>query len=213
MSLINEALKKAQRQRATPDAPGTMPATDEMDADRPAKRGKAMPAHTLFLIVIAAAVLVLLSVAATFFLLRPAPTPEARPVTPPVATASVAPPAATPTAETAPQIVVPAVKDLEPAPAPAAPPVAVNPAVQAPESAQPTPGVPGLPSEQAYAFLDKLQVTGIRFSGSDSKVLMNDRVYRVNDIVERSLGLKLVKVTANSLTFVDRNGATYTKNF
>jgi hypothetical protein len=35
----------------------------------------------------------------------------------------------------------------------------------------------------------------------------------VNDIVERTLGLKLIKVSSDALTFADPNGATYVKNF
>jgi hypothetical protein len=56
-------------------------------------------------------------------------------------------------------------------------------------------------------------VTGIRTSETGSKVLMNDKVYRANDIVNRALGLRLVKITADSLTFADASGATYVKNF
>jgi len=43
--------------------------------------------------------------------------------------------------------------------------------------------------------------------------LMNDRVFRVNDIVERTLGLKLIKVEPELLTFSDGNGMIYTKQF
>ena len=70
-----------------------------------------------------------------------------------------------------------------------------------------------MPSNAIYAFIDQLQVMGVRSSGTDSKVLMNDRVYRVNDFVNRELGLKLTKVNSDSLTFVDANGASYTKQF
>lgn len=42
---------------------------------------------------------------------------------------------------------------------------------------------------------------------------MNDRVYKLNDTVERSLGLKLTKIAANLLTFTDANGVTYEKEF
>jgi ribosome-associated protein YbcJ (S4-like RNA binding protein) len=58
-----------------------------------------------------------------------------------------------------------------------------------------------------------LKVTGIRSSGTDSKVLMNDRVFRVNDVVDRSLGVRLTKVSSDSLTFTDANGAVYVKYF
>lgn len=42
---------------------------------------------------------------------------------------------------------------------------------------------------------------------------MNDRVYRLNDIVERTLGVRLIKVETNSLTFSDANSVTYVKFF
>ena len=54
---------------------------------------------------------------------------------------------------------------------------------------------------------------GIRSSGNESRVLMNDRVYRVNDIVERSLSLRLTKVEADHLTFTDADGIPYVKYF
>jgi len=69
------------------------------------------------------------------------------------------------------------------------------------------------PDARAQAFVDALRVTGIRASGSDSKVLMNDRVFRLNDIVERTLGLRLTGVAADRLSFTDPNGLVYTRNF
>jgi hypothetical protein len=38
-------------------------------------------------------------------------------------------------------------------------------------------------------------------------------VYRLNDVVDYTLGLRLTKVTADGLTFTDANGTTYVKNF
>ena len=62
-------------------------------------------------------------------------------------------------------------------------------------------------------FVDNVHVTGIRASGTGSKVLMNDKVYRLGDVVDRLLGLRLVKIEPDSLTFADVNGTLYTKNF
>lgn len=90
-------------------------------------------------------------------------------------------------------------------------------------SLPPVPGTSGLPvpalgataapDPRIIAFVDQIRVTGIRSSGDDSKVLMNDRVYRVNDIVERILNIRLTKIAPEGLTFEDANGVTYTKNF
>ena len=60
-------------------------------------------------------------------------------------------------------------------------------------------------------YIDTIRVTATR--ASEGRVLMNDRMYRVNDIVERTLGVRLVKVAVDSLTFSDANGVTYVKYF
>jgi hypothetical protein len=63
------------------------------------------------------------------------------------------------------------------------------------------------------AYIDAMRITGVRPAGTDSRVLMNERVYRLNDIVERSLSLRLTKVEADHLTFTDASGANYVKYF
>lgn len=254
MSLINDALKKAQRLRSeqAPDAPpmpgGTSP------AHRITKRGQAMPAQTLILILGGAAVLIVLSAVITVIWLNRTPEPAPKPAVPHLA----AHPA---TGEPSPVIVAPVIApkpSAEPAPAtppregtattpppgaepipvgatntptPNAPPVAVptSEAAPAPTAQQlaeelrakeipaPTPTAPkpapAKPDPRIQIFVDSVRVAGIRFSGNESKVLMNDRVYRVNDVVDRTLNLRLKEVTADTLTFVDANGLTYVKNF
>ena len=64
-----------------------------------------------------------------------------------------------------------------------------------------------------YQLIDTFRITGIRASATDPKVLMNDRLFRLNDIVDRATGLRITRIEPSSLTFVDANGATYTKNF
>ena len=61
------------------------------------------------------------------------------------------------------------------------------------------------------AYIDKLKVIGIRAAGGESKVLMSGRVYRLNDIVDYELGIRLTGVGATTLTFLDENGVAYTK--
>lgn len=217
MSLINNALKKAQRQRAAEteaNSPGS---------NTPTRRGKSgMPAQTLVLIVAGAAVIVVLSVVATVYLLRSAPEPLP---TPPAASVQVAAVEATPP----PAITVPPIKDPEPEPVEPEP-ITSSPAADATPETTPldTPAEvvapvaaitqaaapePARADERIYAFIDNLQVMGVRSSGADSKVLMNDRVYRVNDLVDRTLALRLVKVAPDQLVFEDANGITYIKTF
>ena len=115
-------------------------------------------------------------------------------------------------------------------PPPAAPAVSVNPSASAetvaaevapaPPAAQPAPPVPTPPPDPAaekksriFAFIESMHIAGVRLAGDDSKVLMNDHVYRVNSLVNMELGLRLAGVKGDVLTFVDENGAVYTKTF
>lgn len=234
MSLINDALKKAQRQRA--EAPAATAEGAPAGGARIAKRGRALSSNTMVLIGSGALVLIVLSVVITFNLVntpatpaRPAPAASApaAPVEPaaitaptPTSTPASAPapaPAAAPAPEvaaaSAPKISVPIASLNTPAPAPAVAPPAT------PEATAPTPppiviSPAELPAdERAVAFIETLRVTGIRSFGNESRVLMNERVYRVNDLVERNLGLKLSAVKSDSLVFTDPRGKTYTKNF
>jgi len=100
---------------------------------------------------------------------------------------------------------------------PATTPVAMAATVATPPSASPpaapNAAAPAATDPRVHAFIDAVKVKGILPSGTDSRVLMKDQVYRVNDIVDRSLGVRLTKVEANALTFTDSNGAVYVKNF
>jgi hypothetical protein len=256
MSLINEALKKAQRLRNEDAADPS--ALAYSGAPRASSRGKGQGANTMVLLGTAALVIVVLSVVFTVYLVNrpdkarvataapvavetkttnppqsaePAPQPF---VVAPIVAPTIIPPPSTPigtesvsVATTSAPISVP----LTPSPRPAAPetnavstPAATTlvasappPAVSTTAAAQPPPPAPVLapdaPDERVTAFVEAVRVTGIRSSGADSRVLMNERVYRVNDIVERTLGVKLVKATAESLTFTDSRGITYEKRF
>lgn len=249
MSLINEALKKAQKQR-TGDTPSltAMPAIGGESASRIARRGKPEGFNALIVrIGLGVGVLAALAVGAFVVLRRPAATPAPTPTT---ATA-VTPPASTPAA-TAPvaapkPVETPVVSAPVPAPAPATAVTPINPPVQAaptvpalatttivlapaekpkpvepatiqlaPEPARPAASTPGAARKlepRAINFVNSIRVAGIRASANDSKVLMNDRVYRVGDTVEAEMGLKLAGITANSLTFEDENGGRFTRNF
>jgi hypothetical protein len=90
-------------------------------------------------------------------------------------------------------------------------PVVIAPVVPAPEPEPPKPAPKMEP--KAIAYIEALRVAGIRASTTDSKVLMNDRVYRTGDIIEHNLGLKLAVINASALTFEDEKGARYTRNF
>jgi len=230
MSLINDALKKAQKQR-TGDGPDlkTMPAIGGESAARIARRDKPTGFNTLLLWIGLGATVMLVLVVGGFFAVRwmtQAPEPKAAPPpavatkTTPVPTESAPPPVtvstgATPPASsstgapsTVPTISSPTLAVVEPKPVAIAP-VAPPPEPEVPKVVIPPPRM----ESKAIAYIEALRVAGIRASTTDSKVLMNDRVYRTGDIVEHQLGLKLAVINANALTFEDEKGARYTRNF
>ncbi len=271
MSLINEALKKAQRQRTDAPVPQPAPApvgTNEAPVARIAKRRPPMPARTLVILLGGSVSLLLMGgvFVFIFFLhgLDSAPEPKApssqlvanssqlpAPSTPSVAIPSSPLPApSSQPAATSPQlpanssqlvqlppIAVPA-PPVQPLPAPSSqlstlnsqPAVATSPQLPATSSVLPTltpppPAVsppssvlrppPSTPTanSRVYEFLEKLRVSGIRASDTDPKVIMNDRVYRLNDIVDRLTQLRLTRIEASTLTFVDASGFEYRKSF
>lgn len=92
------------------------------------------------------------------------------------------------------------------------------PPAQAPATAATAPATePARPAAKleprAIQFIENIKVAGIMARPTDSKVLMNDRVYRIGSLVEAEMGLTLVGITANSLTFEDGNGGRYTRTF
>ena len=42
---------------------------------------------------------------------------------------------------------------------------------------------------------------------------MNDRVFRLNDIVDRATQLRLLRIDGSTLTFIDASGFEYQKSF
>ena len=62
-------------------------------------------------------------------------------------------------------------------------------------------------------FIDRLRVSSIRISESGNKAILNDRLFRINDLVEPSLGLRLTGIEPNKLTFVDEAGTEYIRHF
>ncbi|MBL9186427.1 MAG: hypothetical protein JNK23_03020 [Opitutaceae bacterium] len=250
MSLINEALKKAQRARH--DGTEDTLAAIGGDAPAPAIRRPAEKSSTALVLGAGALLIVVLSVIATVFLVNrpaaPKPAAAVAAVPPPVSVPE--PVAVKPEPEPAPVMARPA-EIITPAPKPATVSVAlpavaetkpVEPSPEKPVKAAATPPPPAPPAQPATAatppakpafvapvitavlpptkpdariadFVESIRLTSIRGAGADGRVLMNNRVYRVNDTVDRSLNLKLTQIATDSLTFTDANGFTYVRNF
>lgn len=62
-------------------------------------------------------------------------------------------------------------------------------------------------------LVDKYHVSGVRAAATDSKALIDGHVYRQGEYLDRTLGLKLVTVDQDHLTFTDKAGNTYIKSF
>jgi hypothetical protein len=232
MSLINEALKKAQRQR-TDAPPLIVPAAAPAGgppAPRIVKRRPPMPARTLMLLLVGGVLVLVTAGIVTFVLLNLDSTPivavksAIRHRTKPVPPAAVNP--GIPTV-TLPQIPAAEVTTTPPSqattPIPAPPPVPVPEVLVKPVQppapvaiVRPPPAPKPVANPAIYTFIEALRISGVRVSGRDSKVIMNDRIVRLNDYVDRTLGLRLTKIDTStdhspSLIFTDENGFEYTK--
>lgn len=129
------------------------------------------------------------------------------PITQPPGAKTPLPPVS-PTSSSAPVVTVdlrptppPAPVRVESAPVPTAPPVSL---AQIEEARQ---------RERILAYIDHLRIGGIRLAGDETRVLLNDHVYRLNGVISLELGLRLTAVSTTALTFADENGTVYKKTF
>lgn len=60
-------------------------------------------------------------------------------------------------------------------------------------------------------FLSKLRITGIMFSGSESKVIIDNRIHCLQSKISDDPDLRLSEVNPHELVFTDPNGAVYKK--
>ena len=225
MSLINDALKKAQRERSGA-APQPLPAASATPAHAPGNRAPARPATNLWPIAIAAVALVG-GGAAVWFLKPAAPAPATvaatvQPVAPlvPATPAQVAP-ATTPAEPALPLLHI----NIPASPAATPPPVAVAQPLPPPPVAAPAPATPPataapaapfqvtlqLEDPRILAFLDNARINGIRIAADDAKLSMNNKIFRTGDVVDRELGLKLMTIRPGELVFEDKRGIQYRK--
>jgi hypothetical protein len=217
MSLINDALKKAARLRAEEQA-GMAPPMPGGGHGRVSRQREPIRTQTIILIGAAAVALIVVSAVITGILVTAKPEPKEALAAKP-APAAVPTPAPQKVVVQAPVISVnvPRPAAAQPTPAPTlparaaeAPPVAraVEPAAAAPAAS-----TPQARNELVQGIVDRFHVSGARAAGADSKALIDGHVYRVNDVMDKSVGLRLSKVDADRLTFVDADGNTYTKTF
>lgn len=216
MSLINEALKKAQRMRHQ-DSPGASLAVDPapsapspLPAAPPLRRGRAPTSQIFLFAVVGIPLLIVVCVGVTWLLLRPSTeTPSLARETPaPAATSSASLPLPEPISISLPLATTPP----PPAPADPAPPRLPQAAAATKIAVSGDPATPR-PDPRVNAFLDTLRVSGIRASATDPRVSMNDRVFRLDDIVDRNLELRIIGIAHEGLTFIDPSGFIYKTQF
>ena len=237
MSLINDALKKAQRERTNaPEHPtiGTPPSPPPPAGRGPASRSTLQarsnpwPALIVVLAVIGGGT-------AVWFLKPGGQSAPATTGTAAVAVQTSEPPAPPPVTAT-PLEPAPALVSLQinlPGPtetlatpvaaAPVPPAVATPPPQATAAVAQPVPPAQAasvtepfkislqLEDPRILAFLDAARIQGIRSVADDAKLLMYSKVFRAGTVVDRELGLKLVQILPNELVFEDARGIQYRK--
>jgi len=147
-----------------------------------------------------------------------APAPVPKPVAVPsieIPTVSLSPAAATPQPAAPPEVAAPAVSVNLASTRAAGPGNSVSAAPTPPPARPASPPPPAGPTkhERILSFIENARVAGVRVAGDDSKVLLNDHVYRLNNMVSLELGLRLTAVATGTLTFVDEDGAVYSKAY
>lgn len=90
------------------------------------------------------------------------------------------------------------------------------PAPRQSETAPPPAPAAANPNPEVQDYVSRASITGIRLSGASPKVVLNNRVYRLGELVLDSnpgLLIRIVDIQRTTLTFEDEHGFRYTKRF
>lgn len=212
MSLINQALRKAQQQR-TPNRE-TTPAdqTGAPQQNNYPQRSSTLKPGLLIGLIVGIAVLIGLVAGLTIIVLRNDPAPAAQQATAPVAAPAFSQPALQP------------LTAAQPSSAPVQTSNSGSPSVldelrqarqaaeaKAAEDTLATKKTAAQPSQDIIKWLSKARVSGVRLSGSGNKVILNNKAYSVGDTVNLALGLKVLIIQEKRILFVAPNGKKYMK--
>ena len=227
MSLINQALRKAQHQRSHA-RPAT--AADHANASQPNYTGNSSKSGLLIGLVAGIALLVGLVAGLTIVVLRKDPVPidqQARIVATPATIAANATTATEPTlqplaaASPAPTLAQPldpgspsVLHELRLARVAAETKAAVDAtAAKQAEVARQLAAAKAAakPSQDIIQWLGKSKISGVRLSASGNKVILNNKAYSVGETVNLELGLKVLIIQEKRLLFIDANGKKYMK--
>ena len=221
MSLINQALRKAQQQR-TPSRPAT--AADHASASPTNYRGNSNQSGLLIGLVAGIALLIGLVAGLTIVVLRIDPasvTQQAATLSAPVKQIAPATPVIQPLAPPTPAPTQPleqgspsVLNDLRlarvAAEAKAAADATSARQVEAAKQLAATKAA-AKPSQDIIQWLGKSKISGVRLSTSGNKVILNNNAYLVGETVNVGLGLKVLIIQEKRVLFIDPNGKKYLK--
>jgi len=72
----------------------------------------------------------------------------------------------------------------------------------------------GNKNDRIENYIGNATIAGIRLSGADSKVVLNNRVYRLQEwVLDTDIKLKIIGIEKNHIHFEDEHGTRYTKRF
>lgn len=221
MSLINQALRKAQRDR-TPNRMAE-PGSAESSAGAPASGSGMKPglvvglavAFALLLGLVAGLSVVLLKGNKAALLAQQTP-PAAEEKAPAREHASTPPsePAATTSNNLEP--IAPPIGSSTTSPAlerEAIPAVVeeLRKAREAAEAKAEAARAAAEPNPEIIKWLSSAQITGVKLSTTESKVILNGKSYAVGEYVNYNLGLKVTIIQEERILFMDENGKKYMK--
>ena len=221
MSLINQALRKAQQQR-TPSRPAT--AADHASASPTNYRGNSNQSGLLIGLVAGIALLIGLVAGLTIVVLRKDPAPvtqqaatlpalvkQIAPATPVIQ--PLAPPTPAPTQpleQGSPSVLNDLRRARVAAEAKAAADATSAKQVEAAKQLAATKAA-AKPSQDIIQWLGKSKISGVRLSTSGNKVILNNKAYSVGETVNLGLGLTVLIIQEKRILFIDPNGKKYLK--
>lgn len=197
MSLINEALRKAQTQRT--QSPGLGSGTENQAigyAPGPSRIGLMIGLGMSIVILIglvAGLTILLLSKSGPQIVQEPATAEPAKPATETTAPASISE-SATETESVSKPSITPLPK-------------------QTPETIEQPATAPPEPSQEITDWIAQSTISGVRITTTSSKVILNNKAFVPDETVNMSLGLKILTIEPERIILIDSNGAEYVKSF
>jgi cytoskeletal protein RodZ len=197
MSLINEALRKAQNQRTQAPQLGSSRGNQSANyAERSNRTGLMIGLGVCIVILIG-----LIGGLTVVLLSKDTPQTAQKPLSaePETSVSEITP---------QPSLSEPATESTEPETKPLTPEISE----QIPVIVE-TPTEVAEPSQEIIDWLEQSTVTGVRITSSSSKVILNNEAFMPGDNVNMNLGLKMLEIEPQRIILVGSNGVKYVKLF